>query len=285
MAYVSTYIQFPQAFIKTFSEPPVDAGMYLVFTEDQLFEFLWRIKGIKMTFSTTATVTAVSSALSSVAAGLSTDVFPDNRNSTEPQIVSSAGVLDDTYFSDSNGETKGSLIGPYPAMYASAHISAYGYFWVSSGFCYKKDDLYYLGLGDPHYDIFLSFGAEASAVYRAAALDPQFRSSLVERYDFGGYGTHTIDLNFGFLRLVGWYSIQNYGDPTTAHTQIIKTGSLFPTINIEPIEYWPYDPGDTDPYPGKDGSGPVYNSTTGAQLRDPFNIVQNGDGSFYNPNA
>lgn len=48
--------------------------------------------------------------------------------------------------------------------------------------------------------------------------------------------------------------------------------------------HWPYDPGDTDPYPGKDGSGPVYNSATGAQLRNPFNIVKRGDGTFYNPN-
>lgn len=55
-------------------------------------------------------------------------------------------------------------------------------------------------------------------------------------------------------------------------------------IEINPSEYWPYDPEDTDSYPGKDGSGPVYNSSTGAQLRNPFNIVKRGDGTFYNPN-
>jgi hypothetical protein len=31
------------------------------------------------------------------------------------------------------------------------------------------------------------------------------------------------------------------------------------SVIITPAEYWPYDPGD--------GGGPIYNSTTGAQLR------------------
>lgn len=36
---------------------------------------------------------------------------------------------------------------------------------------------------------------------------------------------------------------------------------LISTMNIEAVEYWPYDP--------EDGNGPIYDSTTGAQLR-PF---------------
>jgi len=55
-------------------------------------------------------------------------------------------------------------------------------------------------------------------------------------------------------------------------------------LKILPEEYYQYDPGDTDPYPGKDGSGPIYDSATGAQLRNPFAIVKRGDGTFYNPN-
>jgi len=55
------------------------------------------------------------------------------------------------------------------------------------------------------------------------------------------------------------------------------------SFNIGLKTFWPYDPGDTDPYPGKDGSGPIYDSVTGAQLRDPFSIVKRGDGTFYNP--
>lgn len=31
------------------------------------------------------------------------------------------------------------------------------------------------------------------------------------------------------------------------------------SVEISAVEYWPYDPGD--------GGGPIYNSTTGAQLR------------------
>ncbi len=54
-------------------------------------------------------------------------------------------------------------------------------------------------------------------------------------------------------------------------------------IEIEALEYWPYDPGDTDPYDGKDGSGPIYDPATGAQLRDPFSVDRRGDGTFYNP--
>ena len=57
------------------------------------------------------------------------------------------------------------------------------------------------------------------------------------------------------------------------------------SATMTPIAFWPYDPGDTADYPGKDGSGLVYGSATGAQLRNPFNIVKRGDGTFYNPDA
>lgn len=36
------------------------------------------------------------------------------------------------------------------------------------------------------------------------------------------------------------------------------------SIVLNPIEYWPYDPGD--------GGGPIWNSTSGAQIRDPFSV-------------
>ncbi len=56
------------------------------------------------------------------------------------------------------------------------------------------------------------------------------------------------------------------------------------SMSLLPTEWWEYDPGDADPYPGKDGAGPVYDKDTGEQLRDPFSIVKRGDGTFYNPN-
>lgn len=56
------------------------------------------------------------------------------------------------------------------------------------------------------------------------------------------------------------------------------------TLSVTPHKYWPYDPGDTIDYPGQDGSGPVYDTDTGEQLRNPFNIVKRGDGTFHNPN-
>jgi len=55
------------------------------------------------------------------------------------------------------------------------------------------------------------------------------------------------------------------------------------SMAITPIEYWPYDPGDTGSYPGKDGSGPIYNTSTGAKLRNPKAICKRADGTFYNP--
>lgn len=48
--------------------------------------------------------------------------------------------------------------------------------------------------------------------------------------------------------------------------------------------YYGWDPGDTAPYPGKDGDGDVYNTVTGDEERDPKNIEMRADGSFYNPN-
>lgn len=52
---------------------------------------------------------------------------------------------------------------------------------------------------------------------------------------------------------------------------------------VYPEEWWPYDPGDTDGYPGKVGSGPIYHKNTGAILRNPLAIARRPDGTFYNP--
>lgn len=58
------------------------------------------------------------------------------------------------------------------------------------------------------------------------------------------------------------------------------------TNNNVVIDSWhPHDPGDTAPYPGKVGSGPIYDTTTGATLRDPSKIDMLPDGTFYNPYA
>ncbi len=44
------------------------------------------------------------------------------------------------------------------------------------------------------------------------------------------------------------------------------------SIEIVPEEYWPYDPGD--------GGGPIWDASTGAQLRDPYSVLKRGDGTF-----
>lgn len=75
------------------------------------------------------------------------------------------------------------------------------------------------------------------------------------------------------------HSLPIYKTPSSGTSEIVINN-----ISISLFRRHPYDPGDTDPYPGKDGSGPVYDSVTGAQLRNPFNIVKRGDGTFYNPN-
>lgn len=84
------------------------------------------------------------------------------------------------------------------------------------------------------------------------------------------------------------FSFSLFGNSYTASVLRISGngGGISESINIaiDADEYWTYDPGDTESYPGKDGSGPVYDSVTGEQLRNPFNIVKRTDGSFYNPN-
>ena len=53
------------------------------------------------------------------------------------------------------------------------------------------------------------------------------------------------------------------GNPLTiVLTSPSNSNSLAGTLTIEPYEFWPYDPGD--------GDGPVWDSATGAELRDPF---------------
>lgn len=70
----------------------------------------------------------------------------------------------------------------------------------------------------------------------------------------GGIGTSPVEsastpggtIIMDGLTLPSWL-YGNFGTPT------------FGSITVTPSEYWPYDPGD--------GKGPIYNSTTGAQLR------------------
>jgi hypothetical protein len=54
-------------------------------------------------------------------------------------------------------------------------------------------------------------------------------------------------------------------------------------MKVFPHEWWAYDPGDTASYPGKVGSGNIYNTTNGAILRNPLAISRRKDGTFYNP--
>lgn len=110
---------------------------------------------------------------------------------------------------------------------------------------------------DGKYYPFMQIGAGTSATQGIYTRDFNGVGDIVGHVVLLG---HTVNLyNNGFTNWSGGFNFQTY-------------------------RRWPYDPGDTDPYPGKDGSGPVYDSTTGTQLRNPFNIVKRGDGTFYNPN-
>jgi hypothetical protein len=102
----------------------------------------------------------------------------------------------------------------------------------------------------------------------AALFSPIYTSALPDQT--GGstpYISSTLTLNGrliefnsrGFSKILG-PSLRPIGNPETIAANI---GSIVldpPAANFEIFEYWPYDPGD--------GGGPIYDSATGAQLRE-----------------
>lgn len=98
--------------------------------------------------------------------------------------------------------------------------------------------------------------------------------------DFGFYGY----IFTGSAYQQEFVSLSNFpGNPVVGTANYFgKTKNIYryyttttaASVTFSIAEYWPWDPGD--------GDGPVYNSTTGAQLRDPLAVAQS-NGLLYIP--
>lgn len=69
-----------------------------------------------------------------------------------------------------------------------------------------------------------------------------------------------------FPSYVAWQPKSKQGDviPSPGSTLTWDLDEMILSINITPLEYWPYDPGD--------GGGPAYDTVTGDPIRDVFSI-------------
>jgi hypothetical protein len=78
----------------------------------------------------------------------------------------------------------------------------------------------------------------------------------------GGLSVESINPNISSIKSGGKITIKASNNTYTIASFVPDSAEFIDgEIEIEAIEYWPYDPGD--------GLGPIYDSTTGAQLR-PF---------------
>jgi len=226
--------------------------------KDTYYKWRYRVKKWKITIPYNASSSgAGGSASAGGSISNSNSITCTNWITDEVDLVCNAGSFDgfgdgvtDFYSdSDSSGESSAGASGSY--YIEMAFISASAQFY---------DDLYYFSIytnaqisayGDGTVDGGPGGTTIKSEQVTIAWLTPGTGTTeepidwLIDGQSFSSLGTRlTIDADGGRASAAA--------------------SASFGTILVEPIEYWPYDPGD--------GGGPVWDSSTGAQLRDPFSV-------------
>ena len=95
----------------------------------------------------------------------------------------------------------------------------------------------------------------------------KFVPSIVFNISAQAQGVGAPSLGFGFTTLKPPVAMPQVSGTIDSSALIIvardnEVSSLTGTFTISPLSYWPYDPGD--------GLGPIWNATTGAQIRNPL---------------
>ena len=89
-------------------------------------------------------------------------------------------------------------------------------------------------------------------------------------------GNEQISLNVFGKEIV---ALRSVGDDWDSRFSSSGLGGFSATVE----SWYGWNPGDDASYPGKVGSGDVWDTSTGEQLRDPKFIERKADGTFYNP--
>lgn len=223
--------------------------------KDTFYKWRYRVKKWKVTIPYNASSSGSGGSASASGSMSNSDVITcENSITEEIQLVCSSGFSygyggTDSYNDfDSSGPSNAGAYGTY--FNENVNLSFGGRFY---------DDLYYISISTSAqlfaYGSGTVDGGPDGTTIKSDSLivawSPPFGSQTEEEINWIVDGQNFS--SFG-IKLV----VDEDGGRASA-----SASSSFGTILVEPIEYWPYNPG---------SGGPIYDSTDGSELRDPWSV-------------
>lgn len=285
MAYLSTLNIFNSCPIH--EEPPETHKLGLTFA--QLFKFLYSVKDWELRIEGRSDAFAYSDIAGYIAEAEIVNII--NESSIFSQFSSSddetlltctfwlpptVSYYFDEYKEDFDSDTN---LPPGDVLYVLANVqNRIGFSLVIIGDIYFYDNLYYVQVAGS-LDIDLT--ANAYADHRTSFINEIHAKGKFLTKHLIPYAEPTVyEIEFDEDITIPFgvdYENEQEFDDGTGGTLDVDISFDITSITVKPKEYWEYDPGD--------GGGPVWEISSGAQLRNPFSISMKPGGIFYNPLA
>lgn len=243
---------------KTASDVGPKTDYPIGFTRDQWWEIYFRVKDwdITIDWSASASCTAGSATASASANGpgnaSSTSGLSSERNFTCQLNASFLVVPNDDDYQETSNDDAFAIAGVM-SQFQNPTIG------INIDACYRVDDLYY-----PKF--YKTFGILSQCNGGWEEGFPGYIEAIYSEPDVESpnplYTPYNIPISVNGVSGIfeGTKFSANTGDGAGSATASANLTS----ITLTPKSYWPYDPGD--------GGGPIWDASTGSQLRDPFSV-------------